>query len=106
MENTKRYTKENIKTVAWEDLDSILSYDLRKLEGQILTLVETLGLENKREKSIKDLVHTFFGQGSFQISKEMDSVYCGVLDLLFDSDSKVIYQCFGQSNKLPDNTDR
>jgi hypothetical protein len=66
-----KYNKESLLNDLYSDLDYMACNS--PLEGQILTLLETLGLEKTQAKAIKDLTRKFCRENrNYQTDRAMD----------------------------------
>jgi len=58
---TTKQVEESINTeglkLSYNQVSSIVDY----LKGQVLTAIESLGLEQRREKAFKDIIFGYFG---------------------------------------------
>ena len=91
------------KTVENSDLDlsgNMVSYhQTNRLIGKVLTLIETLGLSEKQEQSIKDILKQTIRQGisehdNFIITKE-------IFDIVGSFNSELHKQCIKEDSHVP-----
>lgn len=100
----KPYQLDSLLQRFYEDLDVDSSFYIPRLQGRILTTIESIGLPEKQEKSLKGIVKTFFNQTLTEMADRKVETYRHIRDTFYenkvllrpDNDIDLAVTLFGQ----------
>jgi len=84
------FSGDDILEQIYSILDRTTSGTLPKLQGEVLTVIESIGLPQKQENSIKGLIKTFVNKAIHEVAENQMTLYRKTRDTLIDG--KVIKQ--------------